>query len=226
VSVIADVRVHSQRLPLVSVAAAVPDTTLQFHSERAVFDSPSTYVLCAIGTSSDTLERALEDASFVEEYSLIDQDGSSRQYHLVPSVSMSTYLEERLGCSIQPETQNTAKTVLKECTVTPRGWTQTRWFATRDALVSFYDAWRAQDVPFVLERLYESPGERPDAMRLTTRQFDALRLAYIEGYFEVPRQSSLEELADELDISPQAVSERLRRAQFRLLENALSSAPT
>ena len=41
------------------------------------------------------------------------------------------------------------------------------------------------------------------------------------GYFEVPKQAGIEEIADELDITPQAMSQRLRRGHENLLKNTL-----
>jgi predicted DNA binding protein len=56
---------------------------------------------------------------------------------------------------------------------------------------------------------------------LTRAQREALGLAFDRGYFDVPRDGSLDEMATNLDISPQALSDRLRRGQRNLLEVAL-----
>lgn len=47
---------------------------------------------------------------------------------------------------------------------------------------------------------------------LTDRQDEALRIAYEWGHFDIPRRASLEDVAEELGITPSSVSERLRRA--------------
>lgn len=59
-----------------------------------------------------------------------------------------------------------------------------------------------------------SGAARPD--ELTTPQRDLLELALGSGYFAIPRQATLVELAEELGVSDQAASERLRRAQRKL----------
>ena len=51
---------------------------------------------------------------------------------------------------------------------------------------------------------------------LTQAQYEALYVAYKQGYFEVPRRASLVSLSDELGVSDNAVSERLRRAQRKI----------
>lgn len=56
---------------------------------------------------------------------------------------------------------------------------------------------------------------------LTTQQYEVLATAASHGYFEVPRAVTLEELAEEFDVSHQAVSERLRRAVNALVEDTL-----
>lgn len=43
------------------------------------------------------------------------------------------------------------------------------------------------------------------------------------GYFEVPRSAELTDVADELDLSPNAVSERIRRGEANLFRSALTT---
>ncbi|MFD1513587.1 helix-turn-helix domain-containing protein [Halomarina rubra] len=54
---------------------------------------------------------------------------------------------------------------------------------------------------------------------LTDKQRETVATAYERGYFEIPRRVSLEELAEELDVTHQALSERLRRAEQVLLRD-------
>ena len=55
------------------------------------------------------------------------------------------------------------------------------------------------------------------AADLTEKQRETVAIAFERGYFEIPRQVSLEDLAEELDVTHQALSERLRRAEQTLL---------
>lgn len=52
---------------------------------------------------------------------------------------------------------------------------------------------------------------------LTARQRQVLGLAYRRGYFDSPRRSTGEDLADALDISPSTFLEHLRTAERKLL---------
>lgn len=56
-------------------------------------------------------------------------------------------------------------------------------------------------------------------------QREVLQIAATRGYFDIPRQASLADLADELDISSQAASERLRRGLDSLVAQTVL-APT
>lgn len=56
---------------------------------------------------------------------------------------------------------------------------------------------------------------------LTDRQRETLLQAYREGYYDIPRRITLVGLADLLEVSDQAVSERMRRAQAKLVRSHL-----
>jgi len=57
--------------------------------------------------------------------------------------------------------------------------------------------------------------------RLTDRQREVLVSAYLSGYFERPRETTGSDLAAELDISAATVSQHLRAAQRKVLDELL-----
>ena len=57
---------------------------------------------------------------------------------------------------------------------------------------------------------------------VSEKQREALVLALEMGYFEIPREATLEAVAERLDISTKAASERLRRGQTNLLNDTLT----
>jgi predicted DNA binding protein len=61
----------------------------------------------------------------------------------------------------------------------------------------------------------------PVAEELTQPQREALHLAYDRGYFETPRQTTLAELARELDITGQSLGARLNRGINTVLAQTL-----
>ena len=80
------------------------------------------------------------------------------------------------------------------------------------------------DGPHVdIVRLCALSHSTAESFGLTDEQYRAIVEAIEHGYFEIPRQISLEELAAELDISHQALSERLRRAYQTLAAKELET---
>ncbi|MEA5389123.1 helix-turn-helix domain-containing protein [Haloarculaceae archaeon H-GB11] len=59
---------------------------------------------------------------------------------------------------------------------------------------------------------------------MTETQREALVLAYERGYFDSPRKVSLEEVAEELGITQQSLSSRLRRGHRRLIGATLAGS--
>lgn len=60
-----------------------------------------------------------------------------------------------------------------------------------------------------------------DLSILTKKQLATLELALDMGYYERPREVDLSALADELDVTRSAVSQRLRTAELKLIKLAL-----
>jgi predicted DNA binding protein len=69
--------------------------------------------------------------------------------------------------------------------------------------------------------VYEVDSAERVRFGLTEEQQEALVESYEHGYYEVPRDLDASALAERLDISHQALSERLRRATGALVEDAL-----
>lgn len=84
---------------------------------------------------------------------------------------------------------------------------------TKAPFSEFVTELREADVPITVIRLTDHrPRRHRDSHRLTGPQFEALHLAYTEGYFEEPRAVTLDALAGRVGITRQAFAGRLRRA--------------
>ncbi|WP_290818153.1 helix-turn-helix domain-containing protein [Halovivax sp.] len=92
----------------------------------------------------------------------------------------------------------------------------------REALVAYRRYCEERDLGFRLTGLFRGGSTESTVPALTDRQREVLRAAYRAGYFEVPRRTTLEGLADELDVSDQALSAILRRAQANLLAETVA----
>ncbi|WP_049999292.1 helix-turn-helix domain-containing protein [Halococcus sediminicola] len=78
-----------------------------------------------------------------------------------------------------------------------------------------------------MRRMIHNPdagGGRHDRalVGVTEKQREAIELALEQGYFEVPRQTTATELAEKMDISRQAFSRRLQRAEQTVFTNLLT----
>ena len=100
-------------------------------------------------------------------------------------------------------------------------WDLRMMYPTRDELSMTHEFCDAHGVTFEVTRIRDMEGNPSAHYGLTSEQYEALTMAYDHGYFQVPRNADLNELAAELDISHQALSERLRRAQATLIRETL-----
>ena len=94
--------------------------------------------------------------------------------------------------------------------------------ASRDALSEFQNDCVEKGITIEIRRVADNPDD-PDGNRfeLTPKQHEAVLIALESGYFDVPRETSLTELAEEIGISRQAYSRRLNRGLRGLLLNTL-----
>lgn len=91
--------------------------------------------------------------------------------------------------------------------------------AIRRVLRHYYDGGASPD----LRRLAEYRGDRESTTALTERQREVLLTALNLGFYEVPREASTDDVAEELGLNPATVSEHLQRAERNLLTKQLKA---
>lgn len=97
----------------------------------------------------------------------------------------------------------------------------------RDVLGEIVEAIRETGATVQLKRIQRhgeiDPGRvELDASAITSKQREAVELAVELGYYDKPRQVGLDELADRLDISKSAVSQRLNAVELTLVRSLVS----
>ncbi|MFC7227825.1 helix-turn-helix domain-containing protein [Salinirubellus salinus] len=161
----------------------------------------------------ERFERRVREERLVEELTAVVQFDDQVLYHVVWGETTASLTRALVA---------TDATILEARGNDP--WEFQLRFRDRDDLRAFADHCRETGIEVDLQRVYElsgpSPQESVDA--LTDEQRAALVAAVSGGYFEVPRRTTLGAVADELGISQQATSERVRRAADRVLRGALS----
>jgi predicted DNA binding protein len=90
--------------------------------------------------------------------------------------------------------------------------------ATQEQFEAFGEFLDANDAQYELLSVVHTDD---DTRLLTQRQRECLRVAHREGYFEVPRDCTLAELAERLDIDKSTASETIRRGTARIINQFL-----
>jgi hypothetical protein len=168
----------------------------------------------ASGGDFDAFDVALEDDRTV---SVIDHTdvGGQRLYQVT-----LMDLGGEVGSGLYPVLLETVGFV-QSLQATHEWWYCHFAFPDRDALSRFFDACRECGFDYEITRLYEWREADEGSYGLTDAQREAFVTAIEHGYFDVPRDCTLGDLADSLDISDTAVSMRLRRAIQTLAERTV-----
>lgn len=111
---------------------------------------------------------------------------------------------------------------LVEATSGDDGWYAILELPTFDLLQQFRKHCTDKGVAASIRKLYQiEDASIGDAFGLTASQRDAITTAYEAGYFNQPRDTSLQGVADQLGISSSAAGGRLRRGLRTLVEATL-----
>jgi len=98
-------------------------------------------------------------------------------------------------------------------------------FMTREQFQDFQEYFAERDPSITLRHLFPAKHPRHTRGDVTPEQQEVLMMAVEVGYFEVPRDGSIQDIADQLGVSDQAVSERLRRGTENLVRDMLTTEP-
>ncbi|ELY43500.1 helix-turn-helix domain-containing protein [Natronorubrum sulfidifaciens] len=205
---IADIEIPADGTGTNELFNAVPSLTCEM--ERVI--ASSGHGLWLSGPSQEAIETALDEAGAIGAYALINSDADRWLYDI----------------EFEPETINVFEVVLEEggtvlsASASSDTWLLSIRFADRESVSSLYDRLDEQGVTPTIVRLFNLAEETHSQCGLTTRQYETLVAAIDHGYFEIPREVSMQELSEELDISHQALSERLRRAYRALVTSELN----
>ncbi|WP_338729603.1 helix-turn-helix domain-containing protein [Haladaptatus sp. DJG-WS-42] len=100
-------------------------------------------------------------------------------------------------------------------------WNLRVMYPNREKFSENLDFSEQADLSFEIHSIRELDDEPVGRYGLTQSQYDTLIRAVDQGYFEIPREVSLEDLAADFGVSHQALSERLRRGLKSLVEDTL-----
>lgn len=197
----------------------VPDMVLEAEAFRSLPDGQWRVLYWASGGDFEAYESALADDPTIATYTCLTRFPNRRLYRITLSAAGESHLLHRvaLECDIVP----------KSITMTAERVEFLGRFPSHDSLISLRDACRDREREFELLSLYEARSIENDAPTnsrygITESQREALLAGFENGYFDVPRETTMEEVADSLGISTSALSTRLRRGQQALLRSTLA----
>ncbi len=159
----------------------------------------------------DRVERLLEEDSTVDTFRLISETDDARLYQ------MDWIERAEVLVNILTEQEGVVLSAVASGGI----WNFRALFPERAALSRAYDYAEEIGIRLQITAIYRMEDEREGRFGLSDGQHEAIRVATERGYYDVPRKTSLEELADELEVSHQSLSERLRRAQKALNVNTV-----
>lgn len=160
-----------------------------------------------------TFTRLVEDDQVIDWIDLVHRDGNRGLY----SVNWSDETDQFLGCLRETEV------VVLNASGCVNSWAFELRFDSHGDVSRFQRVCKEHNISLSVDRIVtESVSDSPEE-RLTKIQRETIELALRRGYFNVPRETSMVDLADELGVSDQAVSARIRRAMKHLSEEVLGT---
>lgn len=103
------------------------------------------------------------------------------------------------------------------------GWVVRAHLPSRDAITTVREYFRSREIDFQVIRLFNADAiDRMELAGLTEKQRDLLLSALYNGYYDIPRRASQEDLANQFEVSTSAISKQLRRAVSQLVVSSLA----
>lgn len=211
-SVIAEFQAPAESFVLGWTLEQLPDVRLEVERVVTSGREPVTPYFWVSDGDLIQFETLLEDDPTIEDVIMLEEQDGERFYR-------GTWRQN--GNDFLFALSDVVATVL-EAVGQESVWELTLLFNDHDALSAFHERCATYGVSLELTRLYQA--ENPQSFgkyEVTADQQEALVAAYEMGYFEVPRDASLADVADRLSVSSQSVSARLRRGCANLIGNTL-----
>ncbi|WP_423747292.1 helix-turn-helix domain-containing protein (plasmid) [Haladaptatus sp. SPP-AMP-3] len=215
-AVIVELSLPPENFPLGTMLTADSDLHIEF--ERIVpVGADVVPIFWAWDGDLDAFEQRVRKDINVQQFVAIDEVGDRRLYLLNWDIPADAFLE---GLT-------TTEGIIRNA----HGYGTDNWefkllFPSHEHLTRFHNISRENDIEYTLGKM-QSLSEAGTAQLenvLTDKQREALVLAFQRGYFETPRQVTLSELATELDITQQSLSDRIRHGIEAIVEHTLFGA--
>ena len=211
-SIVGDFSVPAEAFALAQALSAVPEVTVEAdrlasHSPKEVFP-----FLWARGGDLGRFSDALADDPTVIEAEVAEEMDGEVLYRVEWSDEFRDLVHEIID----------HHAAVVEATARADRWDLRLRFASEEWVSSFQRHFREAGHTFEVRHLFHPSEPRQREFGLTEPQYEALVEAVRQGYFAVPRETSVEQLGEALGISANAASQRIRRGCETLVRSALT----
>ena len=198
----AEIRVPAETTVLAEAFEQLPGLEVRMENVVATEQGEVMPFVWLSGGTDSEIESALAADPTATEIRKIDETDGEYLYKVTFVDGMHILTEIIFECD---------GTVL-EATGRNGAWTLLLRFPERENFASAYDQFERYDFDVRIRDIHTLDGGSNGRGTVTEEQHEVLRIAHEMGHYDVPRETTLDAVAEELGISRQAASERLRRA--------------
>ncbi|WP_440765404.1 helix-turn-helix domain-containing protein [Natronorubrum sp. DTA7] len=213
-AIIAEISIQGDEFLLGQIIAEYPGLSVEI--ERVVpADKRVMPYIWGYGTDLKEFEAAMDESPNVRSITVLDEYDDRALYKIEwedPAEQLIAGITETDATILEAHSDDE--------------WLFRIRFEDHSGLAQFNEYCRTHDISYQLTRvssMADANATETD-FGLTDAQYEALSLAVERGYFKVPRDVEYDELAAELDVSVQALSERIRRGADKVLHDALTQS--
>lgn len=212
-SIIAEFTVESEDFALSHSLTATPEMIVEIERVVATLEDRIMPYFWITGGDLTEFENAFQKDKSVKNITAIDEIDGARLYRAEWTENIETivyaYLE--IGATI-------LRAVGRD-----KYWELRMRFDDREKLTDFRDYCKKNDISFELTQLREQEEPMASAQYdLTRKQREALVTALEAGYYDVPQEVTMSELADGMGITQQALSKRFHDGHKNLITSVLT----
>jgi predicted DNA binding protein len=212
-SIIAEFSVKSDDLALNHALIAAPKMIVEIEQVVATMEDRIMPYFWVSGGDHVEFEEAFQDDETVTNITVIDEVEGAKLYRAEWTKNVETiiYAYVELGAT------------LMQAIGKAEDWELRMRFDNHDRLSEFEDYCCGNDISFELNRTQEQEQPMASAQYdLTPTQRETLVTALEAGYYEVPREVTMRELADQMGVAQQTLSNRFRAAYRNLVTSTLT----
>ena len=206
-SVIAEFSIEADQFLLGRIIAEFPDVAVELERVVPTGNRIMPYIW-GYGEDLGEFITAMQGHPNVKSITAVDQVDNQALFKIEwedPTEQLIAGIAETTATILKAHSDNT--------------WAFEIRFEDHQGLAEFNKYCTVHGIEYSLERVSALTDSQyfQQSYALTKPQYEALSLAVEHGYFEIPREVTYNELAEQLDISEQALSERVRRATNKVL---------